>query len=296
LKLNLSTGTLYIYPLQTIFRWASAAGFDGVELAVNPEAIVRGGWTVRQLADAEGVEIFSVHPTVVPIPGWRERTGGMDPTIRLAQEIGARVVVMHTPRSPSLEEGEGLALRQRVETWQPRLVGSGLRLAIENKAIRSDDDRGYVLTPLERLRAFADRYDLGLVLDTTHAGTAGEDLVHARRIFDGRLVNVHLSDLGGTNRALRSARFQKVLGQHRFPGAGDLALDDLLVELSQSGYAGPVTLEMHPVEVQFWWPPAVRRRLAEAVTWVRQATPHPGRQTEPQSSLCSSSGSPARSG
>jgi sugar phosphate isomerase/epimerase len=275
LKLSLSTATLYVFPLRTIFRWARAVGFDGVELAVNPEAIVRGGRAVRQLADAEGVEVFSVHPTVVPIPGWRERIDGMDPTIQLAREAGARVVVMHTPRSPSLEEGEGLALQHRVETWQPRLTGSGLRLAIENKAIRSDADRGYVLTSLKRLRAFADRYDLGLVLDTTHAGTAGEDLVHARRIFDGRLVNVHLSDLGGMAPALKSPHIQKVLGQHRFPGAGDLALDDLLVDLSRSGYTGPLTLEMHPVEVRFWWPPAVRRRLAEAVTWVRQATSGP---------------------
>lgn len=296
LKLSLATGTLYIFPLRTIFRWARAAGFDSVELAVNPEAIARGGRAVRQLADAEGVEIFSVHPTIVPLPGWRERTGGMDPTIRLAQEIGAHVVVMHTPRSPSLDEGEGLALRQRVETWQPRLAGGGLRLAVENKAVRSDADRGYVLTPLERLRDFADCYDLGLVLDTTHAGTAGEDLVHARRTFDGRLVNVHLSDMGGSSAVLRSPRIQRVLGQHRFPGAGDLALSDLLVDLTQSGYAGPVTLEMHPVEVRIWWPPAVRRRLAEAVAWVRQVIPDRSQQAEPQLLPSSSSGSPARSG
>jgi sugar phosphate isomerase/epimerase len=270
-RFSLSTGTLYIYPLQTIFRWAGAAGFDGVELDVSPESILRGGQYVKDLALAEGVEILTVHPTVVPLPGWRERRGGMERTIRLAQEIGASAVVMHTPRSESLDDGEGLAFRQRIQTWQPRLVGSGLRLAVENKAIRTPADRRYALTPLERLRAFADCYDLGLVLDTTHAGTAGEDLVHARQTFDGRLVDVHLSDLGGRIPLSGLPPAQMLLGQHRLPGAGSLPLSSLLADLADEGYSGPVTLEVNPFEVRVWWPPAVRRRLAQAVAWMRRA-------------------------
>jgi sugar phosphate isomerase/epimerase len=271
LKFSLSTGTLYIYPLQTVFRWARAAGFDGVELVVNPEAIVRGGRAVRQMAEAEGVEIFSVHPTVVPLPGWWERHGGLDRTIRLAQETGASLVVMHTPRSTSLDEGEGLALRRKVEAWQPRLAGSGLRLAIENKAVRAEAHRRHALSSLDQLRAFADHYDLGLVLDTSHAGTAGDDLLRARQTFDGRLVNVHLSDMGGWLPPLPVASVRRSLGQHRFPSAGDLPLADLLSALSADQYPGPVTLEVHPVAMHAWWPPAMRRRLAQAVEWMRGA-------------------------
>jgi sugar phosphate isomerase/epimerase len=255
-----------------IFRWARAAGFDGVEVVVNPEAIVCGGTGVRQLATAEGTEILSVHPTVIPLPGWRERHGGMESTIQLAREAGAAVVVMHTPRSESLDTGEGLAYRQRVAAWQTGLAGSGLRLAIENKAIRAEADLRYALTPLDRLRTFADSYDLGLVLDTTHAGTAGEDLLYARQAFDGRLVNVHLSDLG-SKAPLRMVPYgERVLGQHRFPGAGSLPLVDLLADLAGAGYDGPITLEVNPFDIPAWWPRAVRRRLAQAVTWMKQAT------------------------
>ena len=107
MRLALSTGTLYIYPLRTVFGWARQAGFQGVEVVVNPEAIARGGAAVRRLADEVGVEIVAVHPTVVPLPGWRERHGGMERTIPLAREMGAPVVVMHTPRSDRLDEGEG---------------------------------------------------------------------------------------------------------------------------------------------------------------------------------------------
>jgi sugar phosphate isomerase/epimerase len=280
LRFSLSTGTLYIYPLRLVFRWARAVGFDGVELAVNPEAIARGGRAVRQIAGEEGVEILTVHPTVVPLPYWYERSGGIAPTIRLAQAARAGLVVMHTPRSESLDHGEGLAFRQRVEWWQPRLAGSGLRLAVENKSIRTEADRGYALSPLDRLREFADRYDLDLVLDTTHAGTAGEDLLRAQRTFDGRLANVHLSDMGGRIPLSGLPRARTILGQHRLPGAGDLALAPLLANLGREGYSGPVTLEVNPFALRFWWPPAVRRRLAQGLDWLKGAA----RQTVPDGS------------
>ena len=271
MKFSLAAGTLYYYPLRTVFRWARDTGFDGVELCINPEVIARGGQAVRQLATEEGIELLSVHPTVVPLPGWWERWGGMDPTIRLALETGAGVVVMHTPRSNSLESGEGLAFRRRVESWQPRLADSGLRLAIENKAIHAEAERHYALSPLDRLRSFADRYDLGLVLDTTHAGTAGADLGQARQILDGRLVDVHLSDVGGQVPLAGLDRVRRLLGEHRLPGAGHLPLAHLLADLAASGYGGPITLEVNPFELRVWWPPAVRRRLAQSASWMRRA-------------------------
>jgi len=270
LKFSLSTGTLYVYPLRTVFRWARLAGFDGVELVVNPEAIVRGGQNVRRIADKEEVEIFSVHPTLAPLPGWRERREGLEPTIRLAREAGAGLMVMHTPRFENLDEGEGLLFRQRIEDWQTRLAGDGLRLAMENKAIRVEAQRRYALSPLDRLRAFADRYDLGLVLDTTHAGTAGDDLLQARQIFGERLINVHLSDVGGWESLAFAPRARSWLTEHMNPGDGDLPLADLLANLADTGYAGPVTLEVTPLAVRAWWPPAVCSHLTSTLQWMRQ--------------------------
>jgi sugar phosphate isomerase/epimerase len=280
LRFSLSTGTLYPYPLRQVFRWARHAGFDGVELVINPETIMRGGQAVRRLAQAEGVEILSAHPTVVPLPGWRERDGGMARTIDLAQEAEIGLVVMHTPKAGSLDEGDGLVFRQRIVRWQSQLAGGGGRLAVENKAIRTEAHWHYALTPLDRLHAFAERHDLGLVLDTAHAGTANEDLLGARRLFGDRLVNVHLSDLGGRLPLARSSLVYRSFGEHRFPGMGDLALPDLLGELGSSGYAGLVTLEVSPWSVRAWWPPAVRRYLARACDWMRQMAGSSGNGTQ----------------
>jgi sugar phosphate isomerase/epimerase len=262
LKFSLSTGTLYPYPLQTVFRWARLTGFDGVELVANPEAMMRRGRAVQRLAKAEGMEIFSVHPTVVPLPGWWERHGGLEPTIHLAQEAGAGLVVMHTPRLDSLDTQEGLAFCQQIAAWQQQLAGGDLRLAMENKAIHTEAQRRYALSPLERLRAFADRYDLGL---------AGQDIDHARRLFHGRLVNVHLSDMGGRIPLAKFQRMRMLFGEHRFPGAGELPLAELLAGLANDEYAGPVTLEISPFAAQAWWPQAIRHRLARAIAWMKQA-------------------------
>jgi sugar phosphate isomerase/epimerase len=271
MKLSLSTGSFYTYPLRTVLRMAREAGFDGVEIGVNPEVIARGGQAVRRLVEAEGLSLFSVHPTLVPLPGWREKLGGLDRTIRLAQAAAAQVVVAHTPRVETLDGAKGLIFCRQIETWQARLAGDSLRLAIENKAIYREAERHYALTPLDRLRAFADRYDLGLVLDAVHAGSAGEDLVRARQTFGSRLVNVHLSDLGG-QWPFRSVRpLRKLLEQHRLPGAGSLPLAGLLADLQHSSYAGPITLEVGPVDLQAWWPPAARRRLAQAMVWMKEA-------------------------
>jgi sugar phosphate isomerase/epimerase len=274
LKFGLSTGTFYIYPLRTVFRWARQAGFEAVELVVNPEAIARRGAVLCRMAAEEGIAIGSVHPTVLRLPGWWERRGGMERTIPLALETEARTLVMHTPRSESLEEGEGLTFVQRIERWQPRLAaaGSGLRLAVENKNVHSPRDRQYALTPLERLRAFADRYDLDLVLDTMHAGSAGVDLLYTRDVFDGRLVEVHLSDMGGHVPLGNWRLAQDLWSQHRFPGAGALALNELVAALAAARFEGTVVLEINPVAARIWWPPAARRRLARGVAWLRRAS------------------------
>jgi sugar phosphate isomerase/epimerase len=272
LKFSLSTGMLYPYPLRWVFRWAREAGYHGVELLVNPEAIARGGAGARRMADEEGVEIFSVHPSVIPLPGWREHRDGLKPTILLAEEAGAGMVVMHTPHFCSLDDEDGQAFQRWIESWQTRLAGGGLRLTMENKAVRRDVDQAYALTPLEALRAFADRHDLGLVLDTTHARTAGEDLLQARQTYNGRLANVHLSDMGGRYPLSSNARARQWLGEHRLPGAGDLPLAELLLTLAREGYDGPVTLEASPFDLHAWWPPAVRRRLAATMDWLKEAT------------------------
>ena len=120
---------------------------------------------------------------------------------------------------------------------------------------------------------------------TEAAGLQAGDMVTIAGVEAGRVgavaldgdhvsVTFAVDDAWVGDQTSASIQIRTLLGEHRFPGRGSLALAELLADLDGSGYSGPVTLEVGPVAVRAWWPPAVRRRLAQAVVWMRRATGH----------------------
>jgi sugar phosphate isomerase/epimerase len=98
MKLSLSTGCIYIYPLRGIFSIARESGFAGVELVVSPEVELRGGRYFRRLAESYGLTIFSLHPPILPFPGWSDYRTAIPRLIDLALEAGAGHIVLHPPK------------------------------------------------------------------------------------------------------------------------------------------------------------------------------------------------------
>ncbi len=109
MKLSISTGSLYLFPLRWIFGLVAGAGFDGVELALGHEAVWRGSKTVFNLAQKHHLSIFSVHPPLFSLSGWDEVEDTCK-IIHYAAEIGASVVVQHTPPTKSLNSWLGKTL------------------------------------------------------------------------------------------------------------------------------------------------------------------------------------------
>jgi sugar phosphate isomerase/epimerase len=271
MELSLSTGCIYIYPLRSIFSIAREAGFAGVELVVSPEVELRGGRYVRRLAESYGLTIFSLHPPILPFPGWSDYRTVVPRLVDLALEAGARYVVLHPPNALSLADGRGRSYVEALTEGLQRTEGTGLRIAIENRAFFRPQDRRYVLGDLWELRAFADELDLPMVLDTSHAATSSYSLAETYHILADRLVNVHLSDLRSPPWPLDVSYLHTYLKHHQIPGDGQLPLADLLNRLAADAYCGPITLEISPVALHIWWPPSVKSQLARCVTYVRQA-------------------------
>jgi len=271
MELSLSTGCIYIYPLRSIFSIAREAGFAGVELVVSPEVELRGGGYVRRLAESYGLAIFSLHPPILPFPGWSDYRAVVPRLVDLALEAGARYVVLHPPNARSLAEGRGRSYVEALTEGLQRTEGTGLRIAIENRGFFRTQDRSYVLSDMRELRAFADELDLPMVLDTSHAATSSYSLAETYPILADRLVNVHLSDLRSPPWPLNTPHLHTYLKHHQIPGDGQLPLADLLGRLATDGYCGPITLEISPVALRIWWPPSVKRQLARCVAYVRQA-------------------------
>jgi sugar phosphate isomerase/epimerase len=270
-ELSLSTGCIYIYPLRSIFNIASGSGFAGVELVVSPEVELRGGGYVRRLAESYGLTIFSLHPPILPFPGWSDYRTAVPRLMELALEAGAGYVVLHPPKACSLADGRGRSYVEALTEGLRRTEGTDVRIAIENRAFFRSSDRRYVLGDLRELRAFADELDLPLVLDTSHAATTSYSLAEAYHILADRLVNVHLSDMRSPPWPLSVHYLHTYLKHHQIPGDGQLPLADLLSHLAADGYCGPITLEISPIALRIWWPPSIKSQLARCVAYVRRA-------------------------
>lgn len=274
MQLALSTGSLYLYPLRKIFELAKRAGFDGVELVIGPEVDWRGAAYVKQLSAEFNLPVLTVHPPLYGYPGWdainESYAPYLDKALRLAAAVGARTLVVHPPRAYRADFGAGKEFIEKVVAVRRSHDGSGPLLGLENGSKFREEDRRYILRALPELREFADKYDCALTLDTAHIGTWDLDLLAALDFFDGRVVNVHFSDLRHVPHwLLNEPGLHSYFRQHQFPGTGVLPLRQCLCELQTRGYRGPITYELSPFALDAWAPWRVERKLRQAVEFVR---------------------------
>lgn len=276
MKISLSTGSLYIYPLRWTFGLAKRAGFDGVELVISPEVEWRGILYVNKLAREFQLPVLTVHPPLYSYPGWGAINDSyapiMEKAVALTEGVGAQLMVVHTPRARAYGDAVGKAFVNKVVDARNAINGSGLKLGLENGAKFSERDDSYILRALPELREFADQHNLALTLDTAHIGTCELDLLDSLEWFDGRVANVHLSDMREVPHWIRSQpRLHSYFRQHQFPGTGLLPLPEFLRALKQRGYDGTITYELSPLAVDALTPWRVEKKLRAAVEFVKKS-------------------------
>jgi sugar phosphate isomerase/epimerase len=274
LRLSFSTGTLYHFPLRTTFALAHEAGFEGVELVLGPEVTLRGAAYVRQLSQEYSLAVLSVHPPMIPYPGRGKAARVLPRLVSLAEQVDCDLIVLHTPKTadaadPRWTEFVAALTRQRSNT--------GVRISLENAGIFWESDVHYILHDVRRLRAFADRYDLPLTFDTAHAGTSAYELLEAYALVDGRVVNVHFSDLAHRRIFPDWPPLYTFFTHHQMPGEGVLPLTEFVHMLLATGYSGIFTVEVGPTAIQAWSPSRVREGLANLVQYVRRLETEAGR-------------------
>lgn len=276
LQVSLSTGCLYLYPLRKTFELAKRAGFDGVELVVGPEVGWRGGEYVRRLSQEYALPVFTVHPPLFAFPGWSKSQITIEPYLdrltAIAQSVGAPLVVVHMPRTNRIDDRIGAGFVNKLISSRDHLNGSGPKIALENSPKFRESDASYVLRSLGDLRGFADTFDFPMTLDTAHIGTWDLDLIDSISYFDGRLANVHFSDLRQVaGWVMKRPPLHSYLRQHQLPGSGFLPLGEFLRELEMRGYRGPITFELSPLPLQPWSFRRTEEKLRECVDYVANA-------------------------
>lgn len=267
IRFSFSTGTLYPLPLETSLRLARDLGYDGVELAIGPEALYLGEAPLRRAIERVGVPVLSVHPPFVSLPGWpRWPSRRLPRVVGLARALGAGLAITHTLHFYDPDSPRNAHFSQAIRLGHAAGAGQ-VELTIENSQYTHRLARGRLayLDRTQRLVNYAQTRGCGLTFDTCHAGASHEDILLAGERMRPLLRNVHLNDM-----AWRGGRPRT----HLAPGDGELPLRELLQRLAASGYDGLVTVELHPREIGWWGMGSSRRAeriLGRALAFMRGA-------------------------
>ena len=261
MRISFSTATFYHRGLRYSLGLARDLGFDGVELALGWDYMLRGLPSIERAVRRAHGAVNSVHPPFLPLPGWpRDVALRLRHLAEATRDLGASVLVLHT----ALLRGED-SPRAR---WYTRLIeqtqaiaGEGVRICLENNDYHKRSQR-YLLDDLETLVRFATARGCGVTFDTCHAGANGEDLLRSYEIVRPVLGNVHLSDILLNEDGLK---------RHVAPGTGILPLRQFLSVLADDGYDGLITLELHPSQVGLFGRVRHSETLRRALEFVHDA-------------------------
>jgi sugar phosphate isomerase/epimerase len=248
-----STGSLYNYSIDRCFEFAGRAGFDGIELMVDYRWDTRQAGYIQRLMDRYSLAVRAVHsPFIGNIGGWSsDLMGAIEKSVRLAEDLGAPVVILHLPEVMSYTVAQigrsrfflplpGLRRHEAYTRWlgegMPALQQSTeVLLCVENLPAKTVFGRR--VNPAKwNAHSRATIGDITrfphLTLDTTHLGTWGMDPSEIFVRWGKRVKHVHLSNFNGR--------------EHRRPEDGQLHLDRLLKRMAETGYNHSVSLELHP--------------------------------------------------
>ncbi|MEV0676601.1 sugar phosphate isomerase/epimerase family protein [Actinosynnema sp. NPDC050436] len=257
IPVGLSTAAVWPQPAGAAFRAAADLGYDGVEVMVWADPVSQDVGAVRRLSGATGVPVLAVHAPCLLIS---QRVWSPDPaerlrrSVRAAQDLGARTVVVHPPFVWQRRYADGFAdLVAELED------GSGVAVAVENMfPVRRPLGRGRSVQ-VTAFRPSTDPTDVGhrnYTLDVSHASAAHVDTMElAKRMGDG-LSHVHLADGTGLPK-----------DEHLIPGRGSEPCAELCGWLVRSGFSGQVVLEVNTRKART----AAERRelLAESLLFAR---------------------------
>jgi sugar phosphate isomerase/epimerase len=270
MRVSLSTGTFYHRSLGYSLGLARDAGFDGIELVLGLDYVLRGPEPYARALRTSGVPVLSVHPPFYPFPGWPMRVSKrMMHVTSAARKLGAELAVAHVP---AIDTGDTPRAERYIRALRlGQRAGSPVPLTLESTQYNKRERR-FLLDDLGELVRFAQEHDCGVTFDTCHAGANGQDLLACYETVRPVLRNVHLSDVIWRDGQPRT---------HVLPGAGELHLERFLAALAADGYDGLITMEIHPREVGLFGRQRHIAHLRKAVQFVRAASaqPAPSAQT-----------------
>jgi sugar phosphate isomerase/epimerase len=242
-RFAVSTMFFHEYPCDQIFDYVAESGLDSLEFWIETPHFWLKGRPEDELAGC-----IAAHPDLTPItvhaPTLDLNPCSINPkvaaisvdytleAVRMADRMGAAVVTVHPGKRTAKRQPSAYDFR-RFEEYVARLreaaAETKVKVAIENLEPRINA----LLYTAEDAAELLEREPwLSFTLDMGHAMmTSCDEVLRFIDLCGDRLVNVHVSALGGN-------------GRPHHPIHDDPSAQRVLAELADRGYAGYLTLEL----------------------------------------------------
>jgi sugar phosphate isomerase/epimerase len=288
-RVLLSTGSLYLLDLSHVFALSHEAGYDGIEIMCDERWSTRDPRYIRELVERHELPVLVCHTPFSPkIPGWGyagDEVNRIERTLELAETLGAESIVVHLPHRIGWKvihiggmeiRLPMMATQNAVKDWIEHKLPdvqrkTAVRVALENMPF-AHPIAGYTGDPTwwNEIDTWSARHSY-LTMDTTHWGTKRIDPIDAYAAAKSRIVHVHLSNYHNGE-------------EHHLPHKGELKLGKLLDLMAHDGYTGTISLEVHPHQLDYKDPKALRKHLRDAVRFMRKhlGQPMPSLERAPQ--------------
>ncbi|MGO1544138.1 MAG: sugar phosphate isomerase/epimerase family protein [Gulosibacter sp.] len=233
----MSTSCTFPKSVDSSFKIAKRAGFDGMEVMVSTEDATRSAATLRALSRKHDLPVLAIH---APVLFFTQFVWGTKPAVKLersvelAYDCGADVVVVHPPfRWQGNYAQDFLEIVRRLEQT------TGVKVAVENMFpwnIGGGSGRQAYLPGIDPTEMDCD----SITLDFSHAALSGANALDLARAAGRRLQHVHLCDgqAPGQNG-------KKLWDEHLIPGQGGQPVAETLQYLDDINYTGHVVAEIN---------------------------------------------------
>lgn len=235
----MSTSCTFPKSLDSSFRIAREAGFDGMETMVGTDSATRSPDALKALIDKYELPILSIHAPVLLVTQFvwgRDQQVKLERTAELAREVGASTVVVHPP----FRWHRGYAERF-LDIVRATGEQTGVTIAVENMFPWTVGGRALdiYLPGIDPTRMACD----AICLDFSHAALAGESALELAERAGDRLRHIHLCD--GTGPKIDGdTGATKMFDEHLLPGRGRQPVAETLQHLAANGWEGDIVAEV----------------------------------------------------
>jgi sugar phosphate isomerase/epimerase len=235
--LVLSTDSLKGYGLNRIFKMVKKAGYEGIDLALDPKNFdTLNAEYVKSLIDETGLPVIAIQTPQTA------NSRKIIEAVKMAKILGTRIIVIQPPRIFDFKFAQWL--KNEIPKIRQK---ENISIALENAP--SQTFLGIIpehaMTSVLDLKRFKHA-----CIDTSRIAQKKDDLIRVYKALKKFLVHVHLSNV-------------KAGKYYYLPDKGILPIESFLTKLKQDGFPGSISMKINGHYLECGDDDKVMKHLAE---------------------------------